>query len=184
MQFPTSEQHQRPPPNSIHQAECHQRKRQIDRAGNYNVEQNAADSITGPAVDLFRIVENNIDPAPLLQHGQRNSDRQYLQNAWSQQFSQCNPPSASLPSAAWISARICAPYCSPPMRASIRRACSFSPFFASHRGLSGINNAVTKKMTAGMATTVNIHRQPYCPFHDLRIISAVAPSGPSRRSAN
>src|SRR5207248_920454 len=47
----------------------------------------------------------------------------------------------------------------------------------SQRGLSGINIAAKKKIKEGTATAVNIHRQPYCPFHDWRINSAVAPLG-------
>jgi len=32
-------------------------------------------------------------------------------------------------------------------------------------------------MAEGAATAVNIHRQAYWPFHERRIVSAVAPSG-------
>ena len=40
-----------------------------------------------------------------------------------------------------------------------------------------MNSAPAKKTTEGTATAVNIQRQPSWPFHDWRIISAVAPSG-------
>ena len=51
------------------------------------------------------------------------------------------------------------------------------PFFTSQRGLSGTSSASRKNSTAGTATAVNMKRQAYWPFHERRIISAVASAG-------
>ena len=65
----------------------------------------------------------------------------------------------------------------PPILLSIFSACSVRPRRRSHRGLSGIPNDVIMKMTAGMATAVNIQRQPTCTFHDANSISGETCSG-------
>ena len=51
-----------------------------------------------------------------------------------------------------------------------------NPDLASQRGLSGINRVPRKNTTAGTTTAVNIQRHPRCPFQDMRIKAAVAPS--------
>ena len=76
-----------------------------------------------------------------------------------------------------ISATPKSAYASPPIRASTRWARAWRPFPTSQRGLSGTKNALTKKITEGTATAVNIHRQPNWPFHESRIIWSVADSG-------
>ena len=62
------------------------------------------------------------------------------------------------------------------IRDMMPNACSFIPFTASQRGLSGIRKAITKKSPAGMFSAQNIIRQPVCPFQDSRMSATVAPA--------
>src|SRR5580704_8049365 len=48
----------------------------------------------------------------------------------------------------------------------MRRAASGLPRATSQRGLSGIRGIAARKMMDGIATAVNIHRQPNCAFQD------------------
>ena len=59
----------------------------------------------------------------------------------------------------------------------ISKARWLMPFFTSQRGLSGRIMPARRNTSDGAETAVNIHRQPYWPFHDWRTNSGVARSG-------
>ena len=91
-------------------------------------------------------------------------------------WSNCrNPPSTvfsrEAASMAASSSRACA---SPPIFVKILNAFSLYPDEANQRGLSGNTKLKKKNSAAGTVMAQNIHRHPVCPFHDRRIISAVA----------
>ena len=50
------------------------RKYKIDSAGDHDVEQDVAQAVARAPVNLFSIVKENVDAAPLLQHGENNAD--------------------------------------------------------------------------------------------------------------
>jgi len=110
----TADEHQHPAPEPIDQAQGDERERQVDGAGDHDVEENIAHPVTGAAVDLLGVVEDHVDPAPLLEdrqdhsHGQRSlhSRRQQLSPAHARaglvakrglDFRQC-------PAAVWLAA--------------------------------------------------------------------------------
>ena len=68
-----AEKHQRATANAIDEAEREQRENEVDRAGDDDVEENAADAVAGAAIDVFGVVEDDVDAAPLLQDGERDS---------------------------------------------------------------------------------------------------------------
>ena len=91
-------------------------------------------------------------------------------------WSSClNPPSTVFsPAAASMAASSSRAWASPPIFAKMPKAFSLYPDEASQRGLSGRTKLKTKKRAAGTTMAQNIHRHPICPFHERRIISAVA----------
>src|ERR1035441_4417861 len=60
-----AEEHQRAAADSIDQCHGKQRKQQVDRPGDNDVEQNISNSIAGIAVDLLRVIKQDVDAAPL-----------------------------------------------------------------------------------------------------------------------
>ncbi len=80
-----TDEHERPAAKTIHHAEGDQGADQVDGAGDHDIEQDAVDVVAGAAVDLFGVVEDDVDAAPLLQHGEEDADGQHLAQARNQQ---------------------------------------------------------------------------------------------------
>src|SRR6185312_6693797 len=54
------------------------REGQIDGAGNDDVEENVGNVVAGGREDGLRVIEDHVDTRPLLQHGQRHAQKEYL----------------------------------------------------------------------------------------------------------
>src|ERR1700758_4782151 len=65
----TTEQHEEPASDAIDEEHGQHGENKVDCACDHNVEQDAIHAISGAAVDLLRIVKEDVDAAPLLQHG-------------------------------------------------------------------------------------------------------------------
>src|SRR5690349_18199415 len=73
-------QHQNPSTVAILESDGNKCEDQVDSSGNDNIEQNVGNGVSGCGEDLFRVVENYVDAAPLLQHRQNNPKRQHPQH--------------------------------------------------------------------------------------------------------
>jgi len=68
---------------SVHR---NQSEQQVDGAGDDDVEQDVSDAVARVAIDLLRVIEEHVDAAPLLQHGQGYADQQWAAQGGREQF--------------------------------------------------------------------------------------------------
>ena len=69
-------QHEKAAADAVDKEHGEQGEDEIDGAGDDDVEQDVVHAVAGAAIDLFRIVEEDVDAAPLLQHRQADADEQ------------------------------------------------------------------------------------------------------------
>ena len=80
----TARQHERTPAPPVHDRHGDEREEKVDRAGNHDIQHDLVRTQPGRAVHLFRIVEQDVDAAPLLQYRKHNADEQNLARASTQ----------------------------------------------------------------------------------------------------
>ena len=171
----TPDQQQRAAPEPVHRAERDECRHHVHDAGDDDIEEDRAHAVAGRAEDLFGVVEDHIDAAPLLQHGKGDADEEDAAHAGGEEVAEVHLPhffrgDRLLDRGTFRIRRRHRRRCA----AGRSRARSTAPFLISQRGLSGMASDPRKNTTAGIATTVNIQRHPSCPFHDMRMNSAVS----------
>src|SRR5271170_4699737 len=72
----TAEQHQGAAAVAVDEKQCEESEQEIDGTGDHDVEKNVVQAVARAPIDLLCIVKENVDAAPLLQHGQDDTDEQ------------------------------------------------------------------------------------------------------------
>ena len=141
----------------------------IDGAGDDDIEEDAGDLVAGGGEDLLRIIEDNVDAAPLLKHGEHKAEYQRAGNTRLSEFAaQGNAASLTadlleiVHNLAGVTPR---PRAAPGDAAPVRCGPG-SPTIA---GFQGTKNVAMRKSSEGTAVTPNIQRQAAWPFQERRI---------------
>src|SRR5580658_386353 len=82
----TAKEQERSSAEAVNEHHGEKSEDEIDRSGHDDVEHHCAHAVTCAAIDLFRVVEKNIDSAPLLQHCQTGPDANDTPQAGSEQL--------------------------------------------------------------------------------------------------
>src|ERR1700679_807946 len=82
----TSEEHQPTAPETIDEQHGKDSEDQVDGPADHNVQENVARSISCASVDIGRIVEQHIDPSPLLENSEGDPDHDDAAHGYAQQI--------------------------------------------------------------------------------------------------
>ena len=86
-----AQQHQLSAAQAIDKGHGNQGENQIDGAGDDDVKHDAADAEARAAINLLGVVEEDVDPAPLLQCGQRHADPDQVARAFAEEIPPADP---------------------------------------------------------------------------------------------
>ena len=135
-------------------------------------------AVPGVLEDLLGIIEDHVDSAPLLKHGQHHAEKQHLRQPGIEQFPEIDPLGFIGQRAFDLGHGGRGIAFAPDAAQDVASGLASRRRLSSQRGLSGTKNMPRKKRADGTAVRPNIHRQHVVPYQESRMNSAsVAASG-------